>query len=584
MPSAESRKGAGPQSFALGDASPDFQQSVERWNREGHCARLWEADASLWTGSDENRWLGWLDAVRSSQGELPTLQDLAESVRQDAIHDVVVMGMGGSSLCPDVLARTFAPTSGWPRLHVLDSTVPAQIQRLRDTIDLSSSLFIVPSKSGTTIEPNSFQRRFFSDVEAALPGARAASRFIAITDPGSPLDEEARQGGFRCVAHGTPSIGGRFSALSVFGLLPACLAGLDVASLLRRAAAMADACGPGVAAPENPGATLGLALGVLARRGRDKLSLVISPGVRALGGWLEQLIAESTGKQGTGIVPIADEPLAGPEFYGDDRSFAYLRLANAPSQEQEDAVAALEAAGHPVLRIDMQDPLDLGAEFFRWEFATAVAGSVLEVNPFDQPDVETAKQAARQLMEHFEVAGDLPNPPPSCSASGADVYSDPALTAAPDLESQLARHLERLGPGDYFAINAFIDMSDANEDALQRMRRAVRDRYRVATTVGFGPRFLHSTGQLHKGGPASGLFLQITSKDAVDLEIPGRGFSFGVLKQAQAIGDFQVLSQRGRRILRIHLEDASEGRIEELARSIEAITAAPPATPNGETS
>lgn len=584
MPSGETRKGGGPQAFALGDASPDFQQAMEHWNRGDQSARLWEADASLWTGSDEGRWLGWLGAIRDSQGELPALQDLARSIRKDAIRDVVVMGMGGSSLCPDVLARTFAPAAGWPRLHVLDSTVPAQIRRLRDAIDLSASLFIVPSKSGTTIEPNSLQRRFFSDVEAALPGEPPASRFIAITDPGSPLDEEARRDGFRSVAHGTPSIGGRFSALSVFGLLPACLAGLDVASLLSRAATMAAACGPGVAAPENPGAALGLALGVLARRGRDKLSLVISPGVGALGGWIEQLIAESTGKRGTGIVPIADEPLAAPEFYGNDRSFVYLRLAEAPSHEQDTAVAALEAAGQPVLRIAMKDPLDLGAEFFRWEFATAVAGSVLGVNPFDQPDVEAAKQAARQLMEHFEAAGDLPSPPPSCSVSGADLFADPALPAAPDLESQLARHLGRLGPGDYFAINAFIDMSDANEEALQRMRRAVRDRYRVATTVGFGPRFLHSTGQLHKGGPGSGLFLQITSEDAVDLGIPGRGFSFGVLKQAQAIGDFQVLSQRGRRILRIHLEDASEGRIEELARSIEAITSAPGVAPDGEAS
>jgi transaldolase/glucose-6-phosphate isomerase len=401
MPSETNPNGY--ESFALGEALPEFQLACERWDQNRNSKRLWEADASVFTASGEENWLGWLDAVPASLQELPALRTLANSIQQDGIRDVVVMGMGGSSLCPDVLARTFASGAGSPRLRVLDSTVPAQIQHLTESIDLASSLFIVPSKSGTTIEPDSLQRRLLADVEAALPGTPAASRFIAITDPGSPLEQEANRSGFRAILHGTPSIGGRFSALSVFGLLPATLAGLDVGTLLERASRMTEACGPQALTMQNPGATLGLALGVMCRRGRDKLTLVISPGIQALGGWLEQLIAESTGKQGTGIIPVADEPLATPDHYGDDRCFVYLRLEDAPSIEQDAAVTALEAAGQPVIRISLGDTLDLGAEFFRWEFATAVAGAWLQINPFDQPDVESAKQAARQLMKNFEA-------------------------------------------------------------------------------------------------------------------------------------------------------------------------------------
>ena len=557
--------------FVLGEALPEFQLACDRWDQNRNSKRLWEADASVFTASGEEHWLGWLDAVPASLQELPALRTLAKSIQQDGIRDVVVMGMGGSSLCPDVLARTFESGAGFPCLRVLDSTVPAQIQHLTESIDLASCLFIVPSKSGTTIEPDSLQRRLLADVEAALPGTPAASRFIAITDPGSPLEQEANRSGFRAILHGTPSIGGRFSALSVFGLLPAALAGLDVGTLLERASRMAEACGPQALAMQNPGAALGLALGVMCRRGKDKLTLVISPGIQALGGWLEQLIAESTGKQGTGIIPVADEPLATPDHYGDDRCFVYLRLEDAPSLEQDAAVTALEAAGQPVIRISVGDTLDLGAEFFRWEFATAVAGAWLQINPFDQPDVESAKQAARQLMKSFEATGQLANEEPSASMMGAELFSDVALPEAREFELVLAAHLERLRPGDYFAINAFINMSEANQKSLQRIRTAVRDRYRVATTVGFGPRFLHSTGQLHKGGPDSGVFLQISSADPTDLEIPGREFTFGVLKQAQSIGDFQVLCVRGRRILRIHLHDASEDRIQQLAHTIETL-------------
>lgn len=552
---------------ALGDYEKDVELALDDWRRDDRVRRLWAADASVWTNADEARWLGWL-GMPAQGGALDAdlVARLRTHVEKESIAHVAVLGMGGSSLCPDVLSRTFGEATharGKPLLHVFDSTVPAFIRSAVARLDVARTLFVVSSKSGSTIEPNTLFAWLHDAVTTQLGADRAAARFVAVTDPGSSLERLAKEKGFAGVAHGIPEIGGRFSALSPFGLLPGALMGLDTDDFLARARAMATACGPDVAPADNPGVRLGLAMGVLAGLGRDKLTCVISPAIASLGAWLEQLIAESTGKHGHGIVPVGDEPVAAPDRYGDDRLFAYVRLASAPSPEQDAAVDALEAAGHPVVRMEMEDPRDLGAEFFRWEIAVAVAGAVLDIDPFDQPDVEAAKVAARDLMNAYEKEGTLPRLEPVLEQDGVALFSDPEVAPAAkrskSLRDALAAHLGRLGPGDYFAINAYLDSSDANEADLQAVRLGVREQHRVATTRGYGPRFLHSTGQLHKGGPNSGVFLQLTADDADPLPIPGERYSFGVLAHAQAQGDFQVLVERRRRALWLHLSDPRAG-------------------------
>jgi transaldolase / glucose-6-phosphate isomerase len=426
-------------------------------------------------------------------------------------------------------------------------------------VDLGNTLFVVASKSGSTLEPSIFKAYFFERARSlfAAPG----SRFIAITDPGSHLEAEAARDGFRGVYHGVPSIGGRFSALSNFGMVPAALLGLDVAALLRTASVMAHACGPEIPAAENPGVALGVALGTLARLGRDKVTLVASPGIADLGAWLEQLLAESTGKQGKALIPVDRERLASAATYGADRCFVYLRLATAPDAAQDAAMDVLEAAGQPVVRIAVPALEALAAEFFRWEIATAAAGAVLGIHPFDQPDVEASKIETRALTAAYERSGSLPQETPFAVAGGLWLFADEAnasaLQAAAGSQATLAgflgAHLRRLEPGDYFALLAYVHMQPAHETLLQAMRHRVRDRFRIATCLGFGPRFLHSTGQAYKGGPNTGVFLQITAEDAQDLPVPGQRYTFGVVKAAQARGDLQVLCARRRRVLRVHL-------------------------------
>jgi hypothetical protein len=446
-------------------------------------------------------------------------------------------------------------------LLILDSTVPAQVAALDKKLDPATTLFIVASKSGSTIEPNSFKQFFFDRCVKTLGAEQAGGRFIAVTDPGTHMQRVAEGDGFRAVYFGKPDIGGRFSALSNFGMVPAASSGIDAPAFLRTAHEMVKACGPEVAPSQNPGVMLGLAIGVIAKAGRDKLTLITSPGIAGLGAWLEQLIAESTGKQGIGIVPVDGEKPADPATYGNDRLFIYSRLAAAPDASQDAAVAALAKAGHPVITLELPTTLHLGQEFFRWEIATAAAGAVLGINPFDQPDVESAKIAARSLMSAYESTGKLPEETPFCVDCGLKLFADAknaaALTnaagGASDAAAILKAHLSRVGAGDYFAVNAYVEMIDAHDVEIQRLRHAVRDAKQVATTVGYGPRFLHSTGQLHKGGPNSGVFLQITADDAAPLSIPGQKYDFGVLKSAQAQGDFAVLAERGRRIVRVHL-------------------------------
>jgi transaldolase / glucose-6-phosphate isomerase len=489
--------------------------------------------------------------------------------------------MGGSSLGPEVLAVTFGKQPGFPELHVLDSTVPAQVRAVESRVDLARTLVIVASKSGSTLEPNVFKQYFFERMRGAVGAGNAGKHFVAITDPGSKMQKVAEGDGFRHIFFGEPTIGGRYSALSPFGLVPAAVIGLDVGAFLASTARMAAACGANVEGDENPGLVLGALLGVAATQGRDKLTLIASPGIGSLGAWLEQLIAESTGKDGKAIVPVDLEPVGDPARYGADRVFAYLRLATAPDAEQDALADALEKAGQPVVRVDVADTSSLGQEFFRWEIATAVAGSVLKINPFNQPDVEASKIATRELTNAYERDGRLPAETPLLSGSGLMLFTDGANTealqkAAPagTVESYIAAHLARVGDGDYLALLAYVAMNPRHAGILQRIRAIVRERRGVATCLGFGPRFLHSTGQAYKGGPGSGVFLQITSDDEADVAIPDQTYSFGVVKSAQARGDFDVLAERGRRALRVHVgADVAQG-LQQLCDIVERVVKA----------
>ncbi len=549
---------------------------LEDWSRQDKAARLWSGDAALWTGSDEARWLGWL-RLTEEPGRNSHLERLVREVRQEKFTHLLLLGMGGSSLFPEVLAATFGKQPGYPELHVLDSTDPGQILRFESRIDLSRTLFIISSKSGSTLEPNILKQYFFQRAQQSLGESEAGSRFVAITDPGSRLQETAEREGFRSIFFGEPAVGGRYSALSNFGRVPAALMGLDVAEFIHRTRSMVEACNPRVSADKNPGVVLGAILGTLAKAGRDKLTLISSPEISGMGAWLEQLLAESTGKDGKGIVPVEGEPVGRPGIYGEDRLFLHLRWDARRDREQEHAVRHLKQSGHPLIQISMADRYDLGQEVFRWEMATAVAGSLLEINPFDQPDVEASKIATRDLTQRYEQFGSVPKETAFFSQGGISLLADQenrnllSRAAGPDptAASILKAHLERLSPGDYFAILAYLEMSPLHQRLLQRLRRQVRDRFGVATCLGFGPRFLHSTGQAYKGGPNSGVFLQITGEDPQDMPVPGRKYTFGAVKAAQARGDFQVLNQRGRRALRIHVSAPVEEGLRQLNRTLD---------------
>ena len=542
---------------------------LAEWGAEGKVRKLWAGDASLWSGRDEAQWLGWLGITNDQLAHIERLTALREAAKSAGFSHALLLGMGGSSLGPEVIKTTFGTISGFPELYVLDSTDPAQVKAFENKVDLRNTLFIVSSKSGSTLEPNVFKQYFFDRITQLVGPKEAGRRFLAITDPGSKMQQVAERDGFRRIFLGWPNIGGRYSVLSDFGLVPAAIMGVDVAKFLDRTEEMVCACMPSVPVAENPGVMLGTILGVAAQElGRDKMTIVASPPILNLGAWLEQLVAESTGKEGKGLIPIDREPLGKPDVYGRDRLLVYLRLSSAPDAAQDSAVDELERAGHPVIRIAIDDPYDLGEEFFRWEFATAVAGSILGIHPFDQPDVEASKIATRKLTDEYEKTGALPSETPIFMADGIELFTDEKNSAAlakmangtPTLAGYLEAHLNRLNEGDYFALLAYTEMNEAHERVLQEIRQAVRDVKRVATCLEFGPRFLHSTGQAYKGGPNTGVFLQITCDDAVDLPVPGRKYTFGVVKAAQARGDFDVLLERDRRALRAHLgRDVSAG-------------------------
>ncbi len=548
------------QSLALGgNLKQAVEKSTEEWRASAKIRRLWHKDKSVWTGDDEHKWLGWLTSAAAA--DVADYEDFARRVKGQNFSDAVVLGMGGSSLGPEVLAETFPQKSGFPKLHVLDSTDPAQVRAMEAKIDIKRALFIVSSKSGSTTEPNAMKDYFFDRVAKAIGKDKAGHRFIAVTDPGSSLEKVAAKQGFARTFHGEPTIGGRYSVLSPFGLVPAAAAGIDVRSLIGHALAMVRSCGADVPPQENPGVQLGLAMGTAGLEGRDKVTILSSQKIADFGTWAEQLLAESTGKEGKGLIPIDGEPLGDVSLYGNDRFFIDIRTEGEDDTAHDEKLKALERAGHPVVRIVMKSIEHLGQEFFRFEMATAVAGSILGINPFNQPDVESAKIKTRELTAAFEKTGKLPAERPAMSSAEADLYTDEANVEAlkkhgadGTIGSWLKAHLSRIHADDYVALLAYIERDADHIDILQDMRLKVGERRHVATCAEFGPRFLHSTGQAYKGGPDSGVFLQITADDAKDLPVPGQKASFGVIKAAQARGDFDVLTERGRRALRVHLK------------------------------
>ena len=554
----------------LGNYEGEVERELQDIASRQVIPRIWARDHTVWRDdpSEVSNRLGWLDIAQRMGVEVPALRDMADATRAEGLSRVVLVGMGGSSLAPEMFAAVFGPDPSCEgmQLTIADTTDPDGIAALSGDLDLRGTLFIVATKSGGTVETVSLYRYFFRALVQQLGAAEAGRHFVAITDAGSALEAIAERRGFRAVVHGDPNIGGRFSALSAFGLLPAELVGVDVHRLLRGAERMAAACGPDVAAVDNPAARLGAALGVLAQRGRDKLTLLLPSGVASFGDWVEQLLAESTGKDGKGILPVVHEPAAGLSAYGPDRVF--VRLVLGDQQAWDDKLQQLHDAGHPVITLGVADRYDLGAQIFLWEMATAVAGHVMKIQPFDQPNVESAKVRARQALEEYRRRGSLPALEPLVTGESLTIYGDDRAGPADGVSAALDDFLVRLGAveGAYIAIQAYVAPGSDVDAALRDLRAALWERTGVAVTAGYGPRFLHSTGQLHKGDGGKGLFLQIVSRPRLDLPIPDSAdgdessVSFGVLKEAQALGDRQALIDAGRSVLRIDIgHDVGDG-------------------------
>jgi glucose-6-phosphate isomerase len=545
----------------LGEATAAVAARLARLADERFAARLWAADPTLWKQGDAHHQaviagaLGWLTVFEDVRDQLDGLREFAAEVRDDGYRHAVLLGMGGSSLAPEVMARVIEGGPGGLELLVLDSTDPAAVRAVDDAVDLERTLFIVASKSGGTTETASFHTYFYERLRE-LDGDHAGHHFVAITDEDTSLQRQALEQDFRAVFVNPSDIGGRYSALSFFGLVPAALVGLDLKRLLDGARRMAAACAADLPPGENPALVLGAQLGELALAGRDKLTLVTPSRLAPLGAWIEQLVAESTGKEGRGILPVDLESLGTPDVYGDDRVFVVAGMEG--EEVDEERLAALVAAGYPVLRHALADPYDIGGEFLRWELATAAAGAVLGIDPFDQPNVQESKDNTKALLKAYAEAGELP-----AEDAGAERFAFPVHDEA--LGEAIGAFLDRAAPGEYLAIQAFVRPDPAVWVALQRIRTALRDRLRIATTLGYGPRYLHSTGQLHKGGPGHGLFLQVIGHDPHDAAVPGQAYTFGVLKRAQARGDLAALRARGKPALRVCLGDDVGAGLERLA-------------------
>ncbi len=560
------------QTLTLGELEQPFKERLGRLEQENFTARLWQRDGSLWKADPQARAqiqnsLGWLDVPAKMVQDLGGFQDFAREVRESGFRHVVHMGMGGSSLAPLAFGCIFGAAPDGLPLTVLDTTDPATIKAVQKQVPLTETLFIVASKSGTTAEPQAFLEYFFDRVKQFK--ANAGDNFVAITDPGSLLAEQALERGFRRVFLNFPDIGGRYSALSYFGLVPAALLGLEVSELLKRALNMAQASWAPQSARDNPAVALGAALGECARRGRDKVTFLMPAPLAPLGMWLEQLLAESTGKEGTGLLPVAGEAAGPPAAYGGDRVFVHLDFRQMPAAPLAQAVAALRQAGHPVVAIDLDDAYDLGREMFRWEVATATAGAVLGINPFDQPNVQESKDNTNRLLAQVKAAGSLPREEPSVTEAPLSLYGQ----KGGDLSEALARFLGQAQGGDYAAVLAYLTEEPATGEALEAIRLTLRDRLKVATTVGFGPRYLHSTGQLHKGGPNTGLFLLLTADVREDPPIPGQPYGFAPFFQAQALGDLESLRRHGRRVVRVHLGAAAAPGLAKLNDALRAALA-----------
>jgi transaldolase/glucose-6-phosphate isomerase len=573
-----------PPAFALGEGTAAFEAAVAQARQEDWAVRLFDHDVTLWSsdprvGAAIAERLGWLEAPVDFADRTAALEGFGDGATDAGFTTAIVAGMGGSSLTPDVLHKTFGSEEGYLALRILDSTDPSYVSATVDDLDPLRTLVIVASKSGTTTEPNAFAAYAWERVHAALdavghhvyesPGAF----FVAITDPGKSVDAIAHHDEFREVFLNPPEIGGRYSALTYVGLVPGSLIGLDLDALLASAIAMLGACRePDPIA--NPGVSLGLAIGTLAKAGRDKLTFLTDDEIASFGAWAEQLIAESTGKHGVGIVPVDLEPLGEVAAYGPDRVFARVSLAGADGAARDALADALEHAGHPVIRIKLVDPMDIGAEFVRWEVATAIAGAVLGIDPFDQPNVEEAKQLTRDVLAKAERGESLADPQdPLAQAEGLTLYGDAALRLTSgdgDVTGELARHLARRKANAYLVLQAFIAPTPTRDEAMARIRTLLRDRTGRATTAGYGPRFLHSTGQLHKGGAPIGWFLQLTSDHPDDRPIPGWAYTFGQLIDAQAAGDFAALESHDLPILRVHLGADVDAGLAALERALAA--------------
>ena len=561
----------------------DVKKKLLEWGKPETVKKLWAGDSKLWTGEDEGAWLGWLKIVDEQISQLSKFKNLVEDVNKAKFKQILLIGMGGSSLGPAVLAAAFGKIAGYPEFHMIDSTVPEQIKAVEEKLDLSHTLFIVSSKSGSTLEPNILKDYFFDKVKAQMGAEKAAKQFIAITDPGSHMEKVAKSEGFRHIFYGLTSIGGRYSVLSDFGMIPAAVMGIDLSRFLDRAKSMMKSCAPDAPLEKNEGLALGQLLGREAGLKKDKVTFIVSPAIAELGAWLEQLLAESTGKSGKGIIPIDKENLGDSSDYGQDRVFIYIRLKNQADPSQDKDVEKLEKAGFTVFRISVNDVYDLAAEFFRFEFATAVAGSIMAINPFNQPDVEASKIKTRAITDDYEKTGKLKTEAPILSLSNTkpamDIYTDEnnwkkitKITSAPkSLTEVLGAFINDVGKGDYFAILAYIAMNETNRGTLQKIRMLLRNHFKTATCLGFGPRYLHSTGQVYKGGPNSGIFLEITADDSVDVPVPGKNYTFAVVKNAQAIGDYQVLCERKRRVIRLHIKGNLNDGLSAIQKAVEEV-------------
>ena len=568
-------------SVSLGEYAGAVKAVLDEARRANVIERIWNKDTTLWKNEAAHQKiiansLGWLTVSTEMLGVADELKTFADSVSASGFEHVMVCGMGGSSLCPEVLRQTFGRQKDFPELLVLDSTDPDTINNFKEQIDIGKCLFVIASKSGTTTEPIAFHRYWYNEVaqKSDVPG----DSFVTITDPGSQMADTAAAEGFRRIFLNQADIGGRYSALSYFGMVPAALMGVDAARLLRQTQSMTEACCAQVEVSQNPAAILGAVMAECARAGRDKLTIVTDQKLAALGLWVEQLIAESTGKEGKGIVPVVGELLGGVADYGNDRLFVSVSVG--PIEDITDSkLKALEAAGHPVVYRNLADLYDLGAEFFLWEMATAFSGWRLGINPFDQPNVQESKDATKALLEEFKHNGKLAEQVPLASDGELTVYGgNDARTSSsgPSVSEAIQAHCAKIKPDDYVALLTYIEETSEVDEAIQGIRLSVRNATRCATTNGFGPRFLHSTGQLHKGGPDSGVFIQITAPDKVDFPVPQAPYTFSILKDAQALGDFQSLLKHGRRAIRVDLGNDVIAGLESLRKLIEKGAGASP--------